>query len=116
MSEYGTKTEVGDFKVTVSCKKKVFGFKISVGDTFGMDEFLKVHLFQWTSEYPQKETYHASDHLGKIKLGKIFGHTNIRCYQGRSTCDRFYKTLHIPILSNKSPPTASSSSIYNPGV
>lgn len=79
MSEYGTETKVGDFEVTVRCKKEVFGFKVSVGDTFGVDEFLTEHLIWLMLEYPYKKTYHASDHLGKVKLGKIFGHTNVRC-------------------------------------
>lgn len=55
MSEYGAKTKVGDLKVTVSCKEKVFGLKVSVGDTFGVNEFLKAHLFQWAWNILKKE-------------------------------------------------------------
>lgn len=47
MSEYGAETKVGDFEVTVSCEKEVFGFKVTVGDTFGVDEFLTAHSLLW---------------------------------------------------------------------
>lgn len=81
MSEYGAETKVGDFEVTVSCEKEVFGFKVTVGDTFSVDEFLTEHSFNLVADVGAllgRKTYHASNHLGKVKLGKIFGHTNVR--------------------------------------
>lgn len=117
MSEYGAETKVGDFEVTVSCEKEVFGFKVAVGDTFGVDEFLTEHSFNLVAD--------VGALLGSLPRQQPSGQSktwqDLRAHQRPALIATVSfvnpgKAVHIPILSNKSPPTASSRSMYSPGV